>query len=117
MLYNSEWREFTAQPEWHLPLWRKMFWRPKASLRGMIEWLETQDPLTQYKYINLHDCVAARYLKAIGRGSYWALSRFDRNTIGSSTLARIALNGGQYYLGALEQARNVERELCLKSSA
>ncbi len=52
-----------------------MLWDPKKdikteveplSLEGLVQWLETQDQKTEYKYTQSYDCLWARYMKAIG---------------------------------------------------
>lgn len=36
------------------------------SVTGLIAWLETQDPATEYRYLSNHDCLICRYFCARG---------------------------------------------------
>jgi hypothetical protein len=42
----------------------------KPSMKGLIKWLEGQDPQTSYTYVFPEDCLMAHYLKAIGVERY-----------------------------------------------
>lgn len=37
---------------------------PALTLQGLVSWLETQDPETEYNYVNGRQCLMARYLRA-----------------------------------------------------
>jgi hypothetical protein len=50
------------------------------SLRGLIAWLETQDPDIRYDYTKSSECLLARYLIAIGERSY-NLTANDAKTV------------------------------------
>ncbi len=49
------------------------------SVSGLIAWLETQDPETEYNWADCRDCLGLRYLKARGvsepERAYVALSK------------------------------------------
>ncbi len=54
---------------------------PVFSVHGLIAWLETQDPETEYNWRKTGDCLGSRYLKARGvqdlGAGYRALSSVD----------------------------------------
>lgn len=37
---------------------------PALTLQGLASWLETQDPETEYNYVDVRQCLMARYLQA-----------------------------------------------------
>ena len=46
------------------------------SLRGLIAWLETQDPATTYKFIEPDKCLLAKYTMAVGGKCDWLHSEY-----------------------------------------
>lgn len=39
---------------------------PVFSVHGLIAWLETQNPETEYNYMDSNDCLLCRYFRACG---------------------------------------------------
>lgn len=76
------------------------------SLRGLIAWLETQDPDTRYDYTLSSECLMARYLIAIGESNY-NLTADDAKRVFAHSGYVIQGHGHAWTYGAaLERARS-----------
>lgn len=64
MLYDKRWdKQIETKPE---PL----------SLAGLVAWLETQNPMTTYRYTNIDDCLVIRYVRSLGYKDAWGATGY-----------------------------------------
>ncbi len=86
---------------------------PVFSRLGLIAWLETQDPETEYDYTDPADCLLCRYFRAVGvplkdGKAVDSLDWTDKNGndhLLSRELNQISLEGPDNYGGALARAK------------
>lgn len=91
MLYDKQWDK---KPE-------------VFSLKGLIAWLETQDPSTRYNFLDVRDCLITRYLESNG----YEYTDYSLCLTGAIRI-RIALGQGTYgkaLARAKEEYQNVEQ--------
>lgn len=92
------------------PNWNKQ--PGKISLESLIGWLETQDPDTEYDWLNPGTCLLGQWLKATGHENYYDISRGITDTRSPFYIKRLAVvalvaeRGKETTLGkALKRAR------------
>ena len=87
------------------------------SLRGLIAWLETQDPATRYNYVDDADCLLCRYFRSAGydvftlsRSGFATWPNIHSNVKYPDEMAAVCntgLCGAWTYGAALERARKL----------
>lgn len=94
------------------PKWEKPAVKTKVepSLQGMIEWLETQDPLTTYKYWDhCGRCLVGLYYKSIGLGWYEDSVPFHEQFVPLNEIAHAFTSDDMTFGAALERARVAQK--------
>jgi len=74
------------------------------SLEGLIAWLETQNPETEYDYTDISDCLLTRWMRASGQRDF-GFSGSPDHTANRFTVA--AGNFPHTYGAALRRARKL----------
>jgi hypothetical protein len=78
------------------------------SLAGLIAWLETQDPTTEYCWIDAHHCLYGQYCRAHGHEYVDVYERFSEQIIPTG---EISFPHPRTFGAALSRARAISKRM------